>query len=134
MSRVLECSSAGDKRFSALYARVTIKGVEDTIERHYQNCKRSWDGKVCGKGKKVDYIVINGINLKPNYLTYFYKCLWYIYFMEHPELLSVIAEYDEFTDKFRGKAINCQADVVRDIRYYGLKSYEQYYDIFKAVI
>lgn len=35
MNRVLECSSRGDKRFSALYAKLKIKGVTHTIEEWY---------------------------------------------------------------------------------------------------
>lgn len=32
----LECSSKGDKRFSALYCKVSVNGKIDTIENHYQ--------------------------------------------------------------------------------------------------
>jgi len=46
--RVLECSSRGDKRFSALYAKVLAFGVRDTIENHYQKSKRNAiGGSVC---------------------------------------------------------------------------------------
>src|SRR3990172_1530265 len=38
--RTLECSNAGDPRFSALNARVIILGTMDTIENHYQLAKR----------------------------------------------------------------------------------------------
>ena len=50
---ILECSSKGDKRFSALYAKVKVFGVYDSIENHYQNCKRDINNQVVGKGKKV---------------------------------------------------------------------------------
>ena len=36
---ILECSSKGDKRFSALYAKVSVNNVLDTIENHYQKSK-----------------------------------------------------------------------------------------------
>ena len=49
---ILECSSKGDKRFSALYAKVKVFGVYDSIENHYQNCKRDINNQVVGKGKK----------------------------------------------------------------------------------
>ena len=48
---ILECSSKGDKRFSALYAKVKVFGVYDSIENHYQNCKRDINNQVVGKGK-----------------------------------------------------------------------------------
>ena len=38
--KILECSSAGDKRFSAFYALVDVFGVTNSIERHYQSVKR----------------------------------------------------------------------------------------------
>ncbi|WCK57551.1 hypothetical protein PP175_26155 (plasmid) [Aneurinibacillus sp. Ricciae_BoGa-3] len=33
--KVLECSSKGDKRFTAFYAKVNLYGKEDSIENHY---------------------------------------------------------------------------------------------------
>lgn len=36
MVKILECSTAGDKRFSAFYAKVSVNGKFDSIENHYQ--------------------------------------------------------------------------------------------------
>lgn len=118
----LECSSRGDKRFSAMYARVQYEGVMDTIENHYQKVKRDAYGHIPGKGKKVDHIIVYDAKLPPEYLTQFYKFLWFSYFKKNMELIEVIHEYDTFSDMFRGHSINCQADIITDVRYNGLKS------------
>ena len=80
---ILECSSKGDKRFSALYAKVKVFGVYDSIENHYQNCKRDINNQVVGKGKKVYKMVIEKtketIELPPSFLTAYYKLLWCAY-------------------------------------------------------
>lgn len=111
--KTLECSSAGDRRFSAMYARVHAFNTLDTIEGHYQKCKRTSDGKIPGKGRKVAYISLNGTHYPPHFLTPFYKLLWCKYLDQHPELVKYLKQFDNFTDKFRGRAINCQADVIR---------------------
>lgn len=113
--KVLECSSKGDKRFSAFYARVSIKGVEKSIECWYQYAKRDEYGRVPGKGKKVDYMInpFNGHKLPATCLSDFYTCLWIRYFNTRPELLEYAKGFDEFNDMFRGKCINCQADIIR---------------------
>lgn len=110
--RILECSSAGDKRFSAFYAKVEVNGILDSIENHYQSVKRNLFDKKCKKGEKVEYIVFNGKKLSPKYLTPYYKLLWTKYLDKNPELVKYASTFDKFSDKFRGKCINCQADVI----------------------
>lgn len=114
MIKVLECSSAGDKRFSAFYARTSFYGVENSIENIYQSVKRDMYGNKVGKGKKVDHIVIKGKALSPKYLTPLYKMLWVKYLDNNKELVEYAKGFTAFNDKFRGKAINCQADIIRD--------------------
>ena len=111
--KILECSSAGDKRFSSLYALVDVFGVTESIESHYQAVKRNDKGSYCRKGAKVDHIIIKGKKLEPKYLTPYYILLWVKYLDKHPELVEYASQFDEFNDKFRGKSINCQADVIR---------------------
>ena len=120
--KVLECSSKGDKRFSALYAKVKVFGFEDSIENHYQRCKRDINGNPVKKGQKVDYIIINGMEAPANFLTAYYKLLWCSYLDAHPELVAYAATFDDYNDMFRGKAINCQADVIRQYVKEGRKS------------
>lgn len=114
--RILECSSRGDRRFSALYAKVTFDSYSDTIEGHYQGCKRFNGaeppyGRV--KGKKPDYIEIKGKKLEVKYLTPFYNLLWLIYLDNHPDYVEFLKQCDDYSDMFKGKAYNCQADVIR---------------------
>ena len=121
----LECSSAGDKRFSALYAEVEVNGVLDTIERHYQSVKRKGEPcnpKPCRKGERVEFIIISNKILPPKFLTPFYKLLWVKYLDAHPELVEYAKEFDTFSDKFKGKSINCQADVITQYIKEGRKS------------
>jgi hypothetical protein len=111
----LECSSKGDKRFSAFYAYIDVNGIITSIEHHYQDCKYKDNdafGERCKKGEPVDFIIINGKKMNAEYLTPFYKLLWYKYFKKNPQLLEYAKKFDKFNDMFRGKSVNCQADVI----------------------
>lgn len=123
-TNVLECSSKGDKRFSAFFAWVTLYGKNANIETHYQSCKRFNDAAIDKvKGKQPDYIVINGKELDKKYLTPYYKLLWVKYLDMHPDLVEYATKFDDFHDIFKGKnTINCQADVVRQYIKQGRKS------------
>ena len=110
---ILECSSAGDKRFSAFYAYVEFNDVVDSIEHHYQNVKFKENGAHCRKGERVHHIKLFDMVLPPDMLTPFYRYLWYKYLRANPELVTYARQFDSFNDKFRGKSINCQADCVR---------------------
>ena len=64
----LECSSKGDKRLSAFYSKVNVFGKVDSIENHYQLCKRfnnfvpsSWRDS---KGKVPTHFVVKGKKLR----------------------------------------------------------------------
>ncbi|WP_180953897.1 DarT1-associated NADAR antitoxin family protein [Bacillus sp. M6-12] len=119
----LECSSKGDKRFSALFAKVEVYGKFDSIENHYQLSKRMKlengelfvpkDWKEL-KGKKVDCFEVNGIVFPEEYLTQYYKLLWVKYLDANPSLVAFASGFDEFTDMFKGNnSVNCQADVIK---------------------
>ena len=116
--KILECSSKGDKRFSAFYAKVKIYNRYDSIENHYQLCKRfgdiipkTWRD---AKGKKPSHINIDGKDYDVKYLSMFYKLLWVKYLNNNPNLIEYAKQYDEFNDIFKGKnSLNCQADVIR---------------------
>lgn len=109
----LECSSAGNRKFSAFYAKVIFNGVYDTIENHYQKVKRGKDGGSVKKGEYVSYFIINTTRFQPEDLTPYYRLLWYMYLKQNPELVEYAKKFDTFTDKFRGHSINCQADCVK---------------------
>lgn len=115
--KILECSSKGDKRYSAFYAKVKVWENYDSIENHYQLCKRFGDFKPTtwrdAKGKTPTHIELNGKCYDLKYLSQWYKLLWLRYFDTNPELVSYAAEFDDYSDIFKGKSINCQADVIR---------------------
>lgn len=119
--RILECSSKGDTRFSALYAKVEYMGVFDTIESIYQNSKRFLNPQQeyvkydKPKGKKPDGVEVFDTLYDADMLTPFYKWLWVQYFRANPNLLEHAKSFDDFHDTFKGKSINCQADVVREL-------------------
>lgn len=136
---LLECSSKGDKRFSASYSKIYVNGVLDSIENHYQKSKVFKDltnGKEVqfNDFKKVKHIQYRneyeliGFKIEKNffdkkYLTVWYKSLWYKYFLYNKNLINVINKYDEFNDTFaKTNTLNSQADVVKQIRYKGINS------------
>jgi len=112
MSKILECSTAGDDRFSAFKAHVLFHGEYDTIENFYQNCKRDENNKIPGKGKPVHHVYWYGKTYPAEALSVIYGELWRLYFKQRPYLLDYAKGFDKFTDRFKGKAINCQADVI----------------------
>lgn len=134
----LECSSKGDKRFSALYAKVYVNKKLDSIENHYQKSKVFLNLKTnetfqCEDFKRTkaiqyktkDYKLIgfniNGIFLEKEFLSDWYKALWYKYLITNKHLLVIINEYDTFTDCFKRKnTINSQSDVMKYIKDFGL--------------
>ena len=115
----LECSSKGDKRFSAFYAKAIVSGKVDSIENHYQSVKFKKGVHLkalcipCKKGEKVDKMIFGGKVLEPKYLTPYYTLLWIKYLDANPELVAYAKTFDTYSDMFKGKAINCQADIVR---------------------
>lgn len=130
--KVLECSTKGDKRFSALNAKVLVKvnGIElfDSIEVHYQNAKeylnefgdfvKAKDWKEAKhwqhKRQKPVRLNINGVILPLEYLSQYYKTLWVKYLDANPSLVDYAKQFDDFTDFYRTEqTMNCQADVIK---------------------
>ena len=100
--KVLECSIRGDRRFSSLFAKVTINGRERSIEEWFQDAKRTADGRKAGKGKPFDYIVdpFTGDKLPGSEAQWMYRGLWITYFAKNPELVKYAEQFDEFTNCF----------------------------------
>lgn len=120
--KVLECSSKGDIRFSALGAKIMVNGKLDTIENHYQLSKRflGENGEVIipntwreAKGKKIEYFEVGRKSFEPKYFSAFYNLMWVKYLDKNPELVQFAKGFDDFSDMFKGKSINCQADTIR---------------------
>lgn len=107
----LECSSKGDKRFSAFYARIKCLNNR-SIEEIYQSCKIFEDGSTGlswrdAKGKvAVNQAECNKI----------YSLLWDSYIDENPSLLAVLLSYPGLSDVFGQDGHCCQATELWRIR------------------
>jgi len=104
----LECSGKGDRRFSAFYARVNGK----TIEEQYQAAKVFEDGSTGldwrrAKGRKA---------VNQEEVAKLYSQLWDKYIEEHPELLLVLKAASGLSDIFGQKGHCCQATELWRIR------------------
>lgn len=106
----LECSSKGDKRFSAFYARLKSYNNK-SIEEIYQASKIFEDGATNlswreAKGRKA---------VNQEQVSEIYSQLWKEYFKENPSLLDVIKNYNGFSDIFGQPHHNCQAEEIYKI-------------------
>lgn len=107
----LECSSKGDKRFSAFYAQIKIRDNR-SIEDIYQGAKvfpggitnLSWRE---AKGK---------IPLNMDRVTRLYSRLWNRYIKENPELLPILLAASGLSDIFGQPGHACQATELWRIR------------------
>lgn len=103
----LECSSKGEKRLSAFYARIKRRGNR-SIEELYQGYKL-FPNLVSGlppkeaKGKHP----INMDDCKR-----FYTILWTEYFKENPDLIDMVKAYNGFSDIFGQHGHVCQAEEI----------------------
>jgi hypothetical protein len=111
----LECSGAGDKRFSARYARIRQYG-NLTIENLYQSSKM-FLGKE-GLPVRLNIWMAKGkMAINQPECAAFYKRLWEIYIVqENPELLKVLREATGLSDKFGQEGHCCQATELWRIR------------------
>lgn len=103
----LECSSKGDKRFSAFYARIKQydnKSIEELYQAH-----KIFPDNITGltpreaKGKQA---------LNMDDCNKYYSHLWDVYFQENPDLLLVIKSYSGFSDIFGQQGHCCQAEEI----------------------
>ena len=104
----LECSSAGDRRFSAFYAKVNGR----SIEVQYQAAKRFSDGRTGlgwreAKGRRA---------ANQAECAALYAQLWDQYIAERPELLAVLKAATGLCDKYGQVGHVCQATELWRIR------------------
>lgn len=104
----LECSSKGDRRFSAFYARVNGHSIED----QYQAAKVFGDGSTgldwrAAKGRQA-------VNQEEAALLY--SRLWDQYIAEHPDLLQILKGASGLSDIFGQPGRVCQATELWRIR------------------
>ncbi len=106
----LECSSRGDKRFSAFYARIMARGM--SIEEIYQGAKVFADGSTghswrTAKGRRA----VNQAECAALYAR-----LWDEYIAENPHLLPVLRAATGLSDVFGRPGSCCQATELWRIR------------------
>lgn len=104
----LECSSRGDKRFSAFHAKVNGRSIED----QYQAAKIFEDGSTghhwkYAKGRRA---------INASECVILYENLWRKYISEHPELLDILKRASGLSDMFAKKGSVNQAQVLWKIR------------------
>lgn len=107
-SPYLECSSRGDKRFSAFFANVN----GSSIETQYQAAKIFADGSTgltwrSAKGRAPT---------NTQEVQILYAALWDQYISEHPELASVLLAATGVSDIFGQPGHVCQATELWRIR------------------
>lgn len=107
----LECSSAGDKRFSAFYARIRGRGNR-SIEDLYQAAKVFEDGRTGlswreAKGRTA----VNQEEVRALYST-----LWDEYIAENPALVNPLTKCTGVSDVFGQRGRACQATELWRIR------------------
>lgn len=132
--RILECSTRGDRRFSALCAEVSVFGKLATIESHYQCTKRLVDPRtgevVRGESwrdvKRLQHQgctpvyhefagypeVEEGFTFSATLSRAFYYLLWAKYLDRHPELVEYASQFDSFNDVFARPGSVTQAQAV----------------------
>ena len=104
----LECSSRGDKRFSAFYAKVRGK----SIEQRYQATKIFADGSTGLDWKQAKGKV--PINIED--VTKLYKELWREYLLDNPSFINILKKASGLSDIFGQKNHNCQAITLWELR------------------
>jgi hypothetical protein len=123
----LECSTKGDKRFSAWYANVIVYGQTNSIEQHYQFSKVfmlngqqtsftdvKYIKHIQYQGNKPITFRVNKCMFDISLLSAWYKSLWLKYLDANPDLVQFASQYSTFTDMFSKKgSLNSQADVIR---------------------
>jgi hypothetical protein len=111
----LECSTLGDRRFSAFCARVNGRSIEE----QYQAAKRFEDGSTGlhwrqAKGRRP----VNDAQTRQLYAD-----LWDQYIWENPHLLDIIIAQTGLCDSYGRPGSVCQATELWRIRneYYSLR-------------
>ena len=107
----LECSSKGDKRFSAFFARVRCMDNK-TIEEIFQASKKFEDGSYGLSVKKAKGKL--PVNIEE--CREIYSLLWDVYIDENIELREVIKNASGLSDIFGQKGHACQATELWRIR------------------
>ena len=100
----LECSTRGDRRFSAFCANINGRNGKN-IEEIYQAAKIFVDGSTGLTWQEAK----GRVPINMNEVIKLYAKLWDEYIEENPHLLEVLRRYDGVSDMFGQKGHVCQA-------------------------
>jgi hypothetical protein len=106
----LECSSRGDRRFSAFFARVRGK----SIEQRYQEAKDLGDPEANAVLTWKERRGLPAVNAEECHALY--SALWDEYIDANPHLLKVLREASGLSDMFGKPGHACQATELWRIR------------------
>lgn len=107
----LECSSRGDKRFSAFYAKISSRGGA-VIEAIYQASKVFEDGSTGLPWQEAR----GRMPMNADEVRELYSRLWDEYIAENPELADVLIAASGLSDIFGRYGHACQAEELWRIR------------------
>lgn len=108
----LECSSKGDKRFSAFYAKVNGKSIESL----YQAAK-IFDGGRGGYVTGWSWKKAKGklpVNIED--VRKLYKELWRAYLLDNPSFITILKRASGLSDIFGQDGRVCQATTLWELR------------------
>lgn len=111
----LECSSKGEKRFSAFYARIRARGGV-SIEDLYQAFKIFPDGRTGLTWREAK----GRVAINQDDASRFYSQLWDEYVAENPGALKILRAASGLSDIFGQEGHCCQATELWRIRNKGL--------------
>ena len=104
----LECSSKGDKRFSAFYAKIGLKSIEEI----YQGAKIFEDGQT-----NLNWREAKGrVAINQDQCNILYSQLWDCYIIKNPKLLIILKNNSGLSDMFGQEGHCCQATELWRIR------------------
>lgn len=109
----LECSSKGDKRFSAFHAKVNGKPIELLYQaaKIWPDGSTGLDWRECKRRQKKGQYPIN-----MPYINKLYKELWTIYLMQNPSYIRILKNANGLSDIFGQEGHNCQAITLWELR------------------
>lgn len=121
----LECSSKGDRRFSAFYAKIKARDNR-SIEEIYQGAKL-FDLPVFDRGEMrrsgLSWAAAKGrLAINQDEVTKLYAQLWDEYIAENPDLVPVLTAASGLSDLFGKEGSCCQATELWRIRCAALES------------
>lgn len=111
----LECSSDGDRRFSAFFARIKRRD-NATIEQIYQESKEFSDA---AGNVTTGHSIKEAKGLRPSNareVRKLYATLWDEYIEENPDLIPVLVKAPGVSDRFGRRGSVCQATELWRIR------------------